>query len=198
MNIGVKCGLFFVGGVIAGVGATYLYFKRQSDKEIEATRDYYIHTWKPQLEKRLAEEYSVRTNEQQEKRVKDMSNKISKEVERTNYHEIYVPKTGEVTGEEVAAEVTGKNGAIYIIDINEFGSNPDYDAETLDYYLTQGENGLLYDNYTASTIDPMERFGESIVKTLKTTTETSVYIRDETIGMDYEIAIMDSEDVDAS
>lgn len=112
-----------------------------------------------------------------------------------NYEEIYVPKTGAVKAEDLSAEVRGKKGpsTIYIIKIDEFGTEEGYECETIVYHKI---NGVMNDPVTGCIIDPEDRFGPELAMTIKMSKEDSIYIRDESIMLDTEVEIINDEFID--
>lgn len=190
----MKNALYFGAGVIVGGIAAYFgvrgYCIDEYNKRVNSIREYYA--------KKIDELDTIR------KDIVSLSNRHNEEKahERNgekrdiNYNDvkIYRPTLGEVNHDYISNDVkTEGRSPVYILrgdEEDEFGNEPDYEADTLMYYK---KSSILVDPITKSIVDPIERFGEEIFSELENTDAETIYIRDETVMLDTEIIITDDD-----
>lgn len=196
MNKAAVNALYFVGGAAFGSAVTYFAIRKslseESNDKVNEIRKFYNEKMKKinKIQKDICDE----ANSKNEKLVEALS--ASSSEESTDYTTLYKPKTGEVSYSDISKEIKNDD-VVQVIDINEFGIEPDYDAETIEYYKEYelDENNkpvdMLYDRLTGSFIDPDERLGPRIRELLRTTKEDCIYIQDTSIMLYTEIEIHD-------
>lgn len=194
MNKATINALYFISGVAVGSAVTYFAIRKvlseESSKKINEIRKFYDEKMKTinKIQKDICDEANAK-NEKLVESLTEPSNNI-------DYTAAYVPKTGEVSYNDISKEVENDD-VINVIGIEEFGIEPDYDAETIEYYREYelDENNkpvdILYDRMTGVFMEPEERFGPRIRDLLRTSGEECIYIQDTSIMLYTEIEIHD-------
>lgn len=209
MRLEVKLAIAFAGGVLTGVGATYLalkrYFSKKADDEIKSVEKAFTERIEEVEEERdnalgIAKSAVIPPEEKDEVRSEIMENDgamnaiikgMSREkVEYTSYY----PKDDhpeddppEEDLKEVIDTVNNKRQKKFakIISYDEYGALPGYDYKELYYY--QGDDTLVDDQ--EDIIDnPESLLGDALTKYgFKASDEKVIYVRNEDFSCDYEV-----------
>ena len=181
MNKSIVAVLSFTIGAAAGVLATKNYFdKKYSDianKEIKdaVTRHNTVKEGKdPMTEPEFVKKKMV-TNEKP-----DLEEYIRK-TNLTSYATVSKPK------DEEPVDPKPKEAAYrepYVISPDEYDGNADFDKITLTYY----QDGVLADDNDEEIEDPDETVGEESLDHFGEYEEDIVYVRNERLGIDYEVS----------
>ena len=173
-------GLFiFAAGVVAGaVAGIYLAKDKimaDAKQEIEEVREYYKN--KERKNKEANDNETVKNepkelNDKVEEAMKELGKEISKRY--TNYNNIENVEN---------IQITEHYDEPYIIDIDEFGMNEEYDTMCLTYFA----DGVLVDDSDEVVEDPDVVVGLDNLKIFEEFGASAVYVRNEVWKTDFEI-----------
>lgn len=169
MNKNLSNLLIFVVGAAIGSAATYFYVneyhKKRADKEIEEMRDYYVGRYEHDEEEN--------NEEPTEEDVRNYSNALEG-WEYVNY-------AHKITDDEEKEE-TDRVDKPYVIPPKEFGELG-YREMSLNYYA----DGVLTDEDDDPIEDVVDTVGSEFYKHFGEYEEDSVYVRNDSVKVDFEI-----------
>lgn len=199
MNTGIKIFIGFAAGAAAGVGATYIYFRKKADKIIGEEREYYknyyedkfANEWNERIESHNdSEEEYKEVDEEEVKSAIEVTPTVNADMEsgRVNYSSIIEKlNRGDYAKKEETNEM---NSEPYIVNPQDFQDENGYDKRIVTYYA---DDGIFADadDYVTDIVDMvgeenLEHFGES-------GEDGTLYVRNDRYGIDFEIHI--EEDV---
>lgn len=190
MNSIERVGIF-VAGAVVGVLASKAYFKKQADDEIRQMRDY-INKKEAQLKEKeadISEEPSSPDNfaslakdeEAKAAYFKYATTMPVNDIKKEDFDEM---KERLEKGEHPEEE----HDEPYILSVEEFeDGRPGYDSIGLSYY--DGDDSLVDDSEELVDVD--ETVGADNLKAFADSDEDSMYIRNDKLGVDYEIIRVD-------
>lgn len=157
--------IFAAGLVVGAVAGAYLVKDKimaDAKQEIEEVREYYKS--KKENKKEEVEEQEQPKEEKEE--YKEIANNY------VNYNKVEQPKVHSVLDD-----------APYVIDVEEFGMNEEYDTMTLTYFA----DGVLTDDVDDVVEDPDVLVGLDNLKIFEEFGASAVYVRNEVWKTDFEI-----------
>ena len=195
--------IFLLGGVIGGL-ISYKYleekYSKMANDDIED-----VKAWAKEKINKLNDKINILENGQQEENVSEQvenevksSDSQDENIDYTKYtdHKVNSKNVNEnlkklVNIDENREEQRIKNeGDIYQISPDEFlNEHEDYDKVTIFYYAG---NNVLADDCKCKITDPDEYIGKFIWKNINLCfVNNEMYVRNHTIGADYEILLLD-------
>lgn len=190
MNSIERVGIF-VAGAVVGVLASKAYFRKQADDEIRQMRDY-VNKKEAQLKEKeedISEEPSSPDNfaslakdeEAKAAYFKYATTMPVNDIKKEDFDEM---KERLEKGEHPEEE----HDEPYILSVEEFeDGRPGYDSIGLSYY--DGDDSLVDDSEELVDVD--ETVGADNLKAFADSDEDSMYIRNDKLGVDYEIIRVD-------
>lgn len=193
MNMVERLSIFAAGAVV-GVLAAKTYFstkyKQQAEEEIRQMRDY--------IQKKEAQ-IKAEAEEKEETSSPDNFASLAKDEEAKSAYFKYATTTpitdiSKEDFEEMKERLAGsehpeeEHDEPYILTVEEFeDGKPGYDSIGLSYY--RGDDSLVDD--AEELVDVDETVGEENLDVFRRSDQDSIYIRNDRIGVDYEIIAID-------
>lgn len=180
--------LLFVGAFGLGFGTCYLALRARFDRLVDEQIDAINQAFDREMGE-LGFEVS------KEAPAKTTDNKIFKtEIKKHNYDQFFTPKSNESEGDAEAGleEESPKEGGFvgpYIIDAAQFASDRSLDKITLTYYV----NADLVCEEEEEIDDVEAAIGTDFKNHFHDDEEGVVYVRNEKLGVDYEVILDDSD-----
>ena len=162
--LGFAAGL--VVGAVAGIYLAKDKIMADAKQEIEEVREYY----KSKKESKKEEVKEEQVEQEQPKEEKEEYKEIANNY--VNYNKIEQPKVQTMLEDEP-----------YIIDVDEFGMNEEYDTMCLTYFA----DGVLVDDSDEVVEDPDVVVGLDNLKIFEEFGASAVYVRNEVWKTDFEI-----------
>lgn len=181
----------FVAGAVVGVLASKAYFKKQADDEIRQMRDY-VNKKEAQLKDKeadISEETSSPDNFASLAKDEEAKSAYFKYATITPINVVKKEDFDEMKERlEKVEHPEEEHDAPYILSVEEFeDGRPGYDSIGLSYY--DGDDSLVDDSEELVDVD--ETVGADNLKAFADSDEDSMYIRNDKLGVDYEIIRVD-------
>lgn len=173
----IKYILTFVTGAGVGVAVTY---KLVKDKEERRAQDE-INEMKKHIESIKAQQAKINMEKDYTDIVKEYKPDKKSSDEPVDYTDFYDPDAAEEIVIEDASPV--ENPEIFAIPVEEFDSDETFDKRTLTLY----SDGVLADDQDKVVNNIDELIGEEMFEYFKNGKSQEEYIRNEILGMDYEL-----------
>lgn len=197
MNSIERVGIF-VAGAVVGVLASKAYFKKQADDEIRQMRDY-VNKKEAQLKEKEKEHSDWQEFDDEDTSSPDNFASLAKDEEAKAAYFKYATTTpiNDIKKEdfdemkerlEKGEHPEEEHDEPYILSVEEFeDGRPGYDSIGLSYY--DGDDSLVDDSEELVDVD--ETVGADNLKAFADSDEDSMYIRNDKLGVDYEIIRVD-------